>query len=128
MPDFYHFINSIQPYNKDFSWLKYLTKYASEKHIRLTPQVKTEIRKVTVSRDGSSVSWTSGVVFGPNISVMGVPINPATQMPVANNVAETRVENWISFLFEGDGINVLWLCKKSVEGGEEIIKKVFEFL
>ena len=59
---------------------------------------------------------------------MGVPIDPATQMPVPNNVAETKVENWVSFLFEGSDVNVLGLCKKSVEDGEKIVKKVLEFV
>jgi len=126
--DFFKFIDSVQPYNQDYLWLKHLTNYASEKHIRLTPQVKTETRRVTVSRGGGSVSWGPGVTFGRGVSVMGVPIDPTTQMPVPNNVAETKVENWVSFLFEGSDINVLWLCKKSVEDGGKIIKKILEFV
>jgi len=126
--DFYQFIDSVQPYNQDYLWLKHLANFASEKHIRLTPQIKTETRRVTVSRGGGSVSWGQGVTFGGGVSVMGVPINPKTQMPVPNNVAETKVENWISFLLEGSDINVLGLCKKSVEDGEKIIKKVLEFV
>lgn len=126
--DFYKFIDSVQPYNQDYLWLKDLTNYASEKHIRLTPQTKTETRRVTVSRGGGSVSWGPGVTFGGGVSVMGVPIDPATQMPVPNNIAETKVENWVSFLFEGSDINILWFCKKSVEDGEKIVKKVLEFV
>ena len=126
--DFYKFIDSVQPYNQNYLWLKYLTNYASEKHIRLTPQTKTETKRVTVSRGGGAGSWGSGVTFGGGVSIMGVPIDPATQMPVSNNVIETKIENWVSFLFEGSDINVLWLCKKSVEDGEKIIKKVLEFV
>lgn len=126
--DFYKFINSVQPYNQDYLWLKHLADFASEKHIRLTPKTKTETRRVTVSRGGSSVSWGPGVTFGRGVSVMGVPIDPATQMPVPNNITETKVENWVSFLFEGSDVNVLELCKESVEDGEKIIKKVLEFV
>ncbi|PIP52556.1 hypothetical protein COX09_00840 [Candidatus Beckwithbacteria bacterium CG23_combo_of_CG06-09_8_20_14_all_47_9] len=126
--DFYKFIESVQPYNQDYFWLKHLASYSSEKHIRLTPQIKTETKRVTVSRGGGSVSWGPGVTFGGGVSVMGVPIDPATQMPIPNNVAETKVENWVSFLFEGSDVNVLGLCKKSVEDGEKIIKKVLEFV
>ena len=45
------------------------------------------------------------------VSVIGVPIDSATQMSVSNNVAEPKVENWISFLFEDSDINFLcaWL-------------------
>jgi len=125
---FYEFISSVQPYNQDYLWLKHLSDFANDKHIKLTPQTKTETKRVTVSRGGGSVSWGPGVTFGGGVSVMGVPIDPATQMPVPNNVAETKVENWVSFLFEGSNVNVLWLCKKSVEDGEKIIKKVLEFV
>lgn len=125
---FYEFISSAQPYNKDCLWLKHLADFANDKHIKLTPQTKTETKRVTVSRGGGSVSWGPGVTFGGGVSVMGVPIDPNTQMPVPNNVAETKVENWVSFLFEGTDVNVLWLCKKSVEDGEKIVKKVLEFV
>jgi hypothetical protein len=126
--DFYKFIDSIQPYNQDYLWLKHLADYASEKHVRLTPQTKTETKRVTVSRGGGSVSWGPGVTFGSGVRVMGVPIDPVTQMPIPNNTTETKVENWVSFLFEGSDVNVLWLCKKSVEDGEKIIKKILEFV
>lgn len=125
---FYEFISSVQPYNQDYLWLKHLANFANDKHIKLTPQTKTEIKRITVSRGGGSVSWGPGVTFGGDVSVMGVPIDPATQMPVPNNIAETKVENWVSFLFEGSDVNVLWLCKKSVEDGENIVKKVLEFV
>jgi len=126
--NFYKFIDSVQPYNHDYLWLKHLTDFASEKHVRLTPQTKTETKRVTVSRSGGSVSWGPGVIFGSGVSVMGVPIDPATQMPVPNNVAETNVENWVSFLFEGSAVNVLGLCKKSVEDGESIITEILKFI
>lgn len=126
--DFYAFIESIQPYNQGCAWIKDLASLASEKHTRLTPQTKIETRRVTVSSGNGSVSWGSGVTFGNGVSVMGVPINPITQMPVQNNIAETKVENWVSFLFEGTDVNVLFLCKKSVEEGEKIVKKILEFV
>ncbi len=125
---FYEFISSVQPYNQEYFWLKHLADFANDKHIKLTPQIKTEIKRVTVSRGDGSVSWDPCVTFGSGVSIMGVPIDPATQMPVPNNVAETKVENWVSFLFKDSDVNVLWLCKKSVEDGEKIIKKILEFV
>ena len=53
--DFYKFIDSVQPYNRDYIWLKHLADFASEKHVRLTPQIKMETRRVTVSNGGGSV-------------------------------------------------------------------------
>jgi len=126
--DFYNFVDSVQPYNKNYEWLLHLANYASEKHIRLTPQIKTETKRVTISRGSGSVSWGQGVTFGSGVSVMSVPIDPITQMPVPNNIAETKIENWISFLFEGSDINVLWLCEKSVKDGEKIVKRIFDFV
>jgi len=123
---FYRFLDSIQPYNRDYSWLRHLADYSSEKHTRLTPQTKTEKRgRITV---GGSVSWTPNVIFGKGVSVMGVPIDPSTQLPVSSDLVETKIENSISFLFEGSNVNVLWLCKKSVEDGEKIIQKILEYL
>ncbi|MCX6813584.1 MAG: hypothetical protein NTV77_03885 [Candidatus Azambacteria bacterium] len=49
-------------------------------------------------------------------------------MPIPNDITEIKVENWVSFLFEGSDVNVLWLCKKSVEDGEKIIRKILEFV
>ena len=67
------------------------------------------------------------MTFGSGVSVIGVPIDPVTQMPVPNSITETKVENWVSFLFKDSDINVLGLCKKSVNDGEKIIRKVLEF-
>lgn len=125
--DLYVFLDSVQPYNQNYLWLKYLADYSAEKHIRLTPQIKEEEKKTTVSRQGGSVSWGSGVSFGNGVSLLGVPINPITQVPIPNNIVETKIEKWVSFLFDGSNINALWLCKKSVADGEMIIKKLEEF-
>lgn len=126
--DFYKFLDSVQPYNADYSWLKQLAKFSSEKHVRLTPQVKTEARRVTVSRGSGTVSWGPGVTFGSGVSVMGVPIDPTTQLPVPNNIVETKIETWVSFLYEGTGINVLWLCKKAIDDGTKIIEAIEKYL
>ncbi len=125
-PDFYKFIESVQPYSKNYEWLKRFSKFANEKHIRLTPQTKEMARRVTVTRGKGSVSWGPGVTFGRGVSVMGVPIDPATQMPIPNKEVETKVEKWVSFLFEDSDVNVLWLCRKSVEDGQKIVKKLLE--
>lgn len=126
--DLYLFLDSVQPYNQDYLWLGHLANYSSEKHIRLTPQTKAETKRVTVSSGKGSVSWGPGVTFGGGVSVMGVPIDPTTQLPVPNNIVETKIENWVSFLFEGSDVNVLWLCKKSVEDGEKIVNEILEYL
>jgi len=123
-PDFYNFLNSVQPYNTNYAWLKQFADLCAEKHIRLSPQVKNEAKRVTVSRGSGTVSWGPGVTFGRGVSVMGVPIDPSTQLPIPNNVVETKIETWVSFLYEGTSVNVLWLCKKAIEDGESIAKTI----
>ena len=130
--DFYIFLNSIQPYNLDYLWLKNLTDYSNETHYRLTPQIKKETKRTTVSGQRGSVVWQkdsmgNGATFGSGVSVMGVPIDPVTQLPVSNNIVETKIEIWVSFLFEDSNIDALWLCKKAVEDGEAIIKETLKY-
>lgn len=127
-PEVYKWLESVQPYNPNQNWLSLCKKYADDSHIQLTPQTRTETRQVSVSSGSGSVSWGPGVTFGSGISVMGVPIDPRTQMPVPNNIVKTEIQQWVSFSFSGTEINVLWLCKNAVEQGEKIIKTVFSFL
>lgn len=94
----YDFIETIQPYNDP--WLGKFNRLNNEnKHQQLAEQTRTETRRVTVSSTSGSVSWGPGVTFGHGVSVMGVPIDPRTQMPVPNNVVETKVVVWVDFLF-----------------------------
>lgn len=37
-PDLFKFLESVQPYNSDYSWLNDFSNYANEKHVRLSPQ------------------------------------------------------------------------------------------
>jgi len=97
-PRIYNLLESIQPYNDP--WLGDFNKLNNHnKHQDLVEQTRTEEKRVTVSRDGGAVSWGPGVSFGSGVSIMGVPIDPRTQMPVPNNVAHTEVAIWIGFRF-----------------------------
>lgn len=55
-PEFYHFLDSVQPYNSDYLWLKHLKDFSNEKHIRLTPQTKEKTKTMTAKRDNISVT------------------------------------------------------------------------
>jgi hypothetical protein len=95
-PGLYACLEAVQPYNSD--WLGKFNKLNNHnKHQDLTEQTRTEARQVTVSRAGGSVSWGPGVSFGSGVSVVGVPIDPRTQMPVPNVVAKTEVVIWVDF-------------------------------
>lgn len=92
-------LEAVQPYNDP--WLGKFNKLNNHnKHQDLVEQTRTEARHVKVSRGDGSISWTPGVTFSPGISVMGVPIDPKTQLPVPNTVAKTEVVIWVDFRFK----------------------------
>lgn len=116
-PDLYKFLDSIQPFqNKQNKWLTKFNKVNNEqKHNDLIEQTRTETKTVKVSgQGGGSVSWGPGVTFGSGVSVMGVPIDPRTQMPVRNNMIKTEVTIWVDFKFDGIDVSVIWLLRESL--------------
>ena len=134
--DFYHFLDSVQPYNNYYLWLNSLKDFSNEKHIRLIPQTRKETKTMTARTKNVSVTMP---IDNPNFSVHqgddcqvflgGVPVKFTNQgiIPLAPGL-ETEITKWVYFLIEGTEINILELCKKSVEDGEKIIKKVLEFV
>ncbi|KKK67366.1 hypothetical protein LCGC14_2954790 [marine sediment metagenome] len=118
-------IDKYQPYNDP--WLGHFNTLNNDnKHQDLAEQARTESKRVTVSRPGcGSVSWGKGVRFGAGVSVMGVPIDPSTQMPVPNRVTETNVTIWIDFQFRENGLSVLPFLSNSVEKVESIFEDVY---
>ncbi len=65
-PDFYQFIDSVQPYNTAYTWLKHLADFSAEKHIRLTPQIKKETKTMTAKTENVGVTMP---IDNPNFSV-----------------------------------------------------------
>lgn len=92
-----------QPYAAQ-TWLKDFNELNNKnKHVTLTPQQRHESVETRVTApNGSAVHYT-GVTFGAGISVMGVPIDPATQMPVPNSIVKTERITWVDFRFENTG-------------------------
>jgi hypothetical protein len=128
-PDVYSAIEKVQPYNDN--WLgQFNSLNNNNKHEDLVEQTRTESRQVTVeSRTGKgSLSWGSGVRFGSGVSVMGVPINPATQMPVPNIITNVSVVIWVDFTFKDNGQSVIPFIKKSIDKIKEICTQVRIFL
>jgi hypothetical protein len=119
----YDLFDSVQPYKDD--WLGQFNRLNNHnKHQDLVEQTRTETQQVTVSRGGGSVSWTSGVTFTGGVSVMGVPIDPKTQMPVPNTVAKTEVVTWVDFRFKEINQPVLPFVETSVQHVDKIFKAV----
>jgi hypothetical protein len=128
--DFYKFIDSVQPYNPDYLWLKYLRDYSNEKHIRLTPQT---IKKENETKLGNAVHVGRGASVSMNSCfINGIPVDSKdlNTEPLENFDPRLGVQRvtWISFVFSDTDINILQLCKKSVGVGEKIIKNILEFV
>lgn len=89
-----------QPFNNNswISWFNILNN--KHKHVSLIPQKRVENIQTTVSNSQGSVSWSSGVTFGPGVSIMGIPVDPTTQLPVPNSIVKTERVTWIDFLFD----------------------------
>ncbi|HEX4799132.1 MAG TPA: hypothetical protein VFV22_01200, partial [Candidatus Paceibacterota bacterium] len=93
--------DKFQPYNGNdtIKWFNVLNN--KNKHVTLVPQTRRETVETCVAHpSGGGVSWTSGVVFGSGVSVMGVPIDPSTQLPVPNNIVKTERITWVDFVFD----------------------------
>lgn len=120
----FNFLESIQPYND--AWLGQFNQLNNEnKHQNLVEQTRTEARQVTVSTpSGGAVSWGPGVTFGPGVSVMGVPIDPRTQLPVPNTQVKTEIVTWVDFRFRENGLSVLPFIEKSIMQVEAIFHEL----
>jgi len=59
---------------------------------------------------------------------MGVPIDPRTQMPVANNVLKTEKITWVSFEFDSEylpkGISALLFLKGCFNNITKLVSEI----
>lgn len=124
----FDFLESIQPYNK--AWLGQFNQLNNEnKHQDLVEQTRTEARHVAVSSpSGGSVSWGPGVTFGGNVKVMGVAIDPRTQLPVPNNQVSTQITIWVDFKFKDNGLSVMPFVEDSIKQVEGIFRELQKYL
>jgi hypothetical protein len=122
--DFDALLRRHQPFTRpDGTWLAVVKDLAAKKHTGLVPQRRVENRRVLVSRlGGGHVSWGSGVTFGSGVSVLGVPIDPQTQLPMASSQIQTQIEIWVAFQIEGTNLNAFDLCQEAVLGTKQILE------
>lgn len=131
VPDLWSYLESIQPYHgAQTEWLGQLNRVNSEnKHSALVEQTKTETERVRTTRGGSSVEWNpQNVRFGSGVSMLGVPVDPSTQLPVPHPSIEVKRIVWVDFRFEGIGKSALGLLKQGTDGIDQIARKVYELL
>lgn len=120
----YDILEDIQPYRD--AWLGQFNKLNNEnKHQDLVEQTRNESRHVSVKRPGGGgVSWGPGVTFGSGVGVLGVPIDPSTQLPVPNNIVKTEITFWVDFKFREGGQSVLPFIKTSIDSVENLYKEI----
>lgn len=116
------------------SWLSTFNKLNnSHKHLTLIPQKRTVVSEQTsvTHPSGGSIRWSNGVRFGNGISIMGVPINPQTQLPIPNNVLKVEKIKWVDFVFDNSNdpempknMSVLPFIDKSIRNVKNIIREM----
>jgi hypothetical protein len=130
-PKIYGLLESIQPYQDGYAWLGLFNRLNNEnKHGNLVEQTKTETRRVNVKiQGGGQVSWNLGSVrFGPGVLIGGVPVNPATQMPVPHPSQTVEVVTWVDFRFSGIEASALALLTDATKGVKIIADGVYAVL
>ena len=127
----YDYLGSIQPYQGSFEWLGQFNRVNNEnKHANLLEQTRIETQQVRATRPGGgSVSWNpGGARFGDGVSIMGVPVDPATQMPVPDPSLKVERITWVDFHFAGIGVSALALMRASTSGIVAIVAEVERYL
>jgi hypothetical protein len=126
-PDVGEYLRSVQPHHAKFKWLSHLNAVNNEhKHIDLVEQTRVDSPRVTVTLSrGGGVSWNPGAVkFGPGVFIGGVPVNPATQLPVPDPSQRVERVTWVDFRFSNPNISVLGLLKEALAGTERITREI----
>jgi len=110
-------LEAVQPFQSGQEWLGHFNRLNTEnKHCDLVEQTRVETQETKVTRQGGQVSWTSGVTFGQGVSVMGVPIDPRTQLPVPHPSLKVERITWVDFQFATIEVSALGLLKKALNG------------
>jgi len=125
-PNVFNFLESVQPYNDDYAWLNDFSKFANEKHIRLSPQ---EIKEESETTLGNAVRVSGKKVAMRGVSIQGIPVNSEDINSTPLDQFDTRLQvkrtTWVSFNFKGSSVNALWLCKKAVNELDKLINDFF---
>lgn len=127
----YEFLLARQPFSSEENrWLALMTKVAGEgKHIRLVPQKRLESRRIKVSGSAGSASWDpSTVKFRAGVSVVGAPIDPATQRVVPTPGVTEKIEVWVSFNLEDYNVNALGFCQQACQKTRGLIQETCRLL
>ncbi len=111
-------LEAAQPFQAGQEWLGQFNRVNNEnKHGDLVEQTRVESQQTKVTgQGGGQVSWGPGVTFGGGVSVMGVPIDPRTQLPIPHPSIKVERITWVDFQFAGVGVSALGLLKQARAG------------
>lgn len=133
-PDLVQWLLEIQHFgSRPCSWLPDFMDLANEnKHERLTPQVRNELKELRVTGGGASIGMGEGssisVAPGASISIGGAIIGGAQTFGVGRppRVQGGKVETitWISFEFESNGRPVLPFLEEILNGASYIVREL----
>lgn len=127
-PVFFSLIESFQPfYLNGNKYLEILQEKGSkEKHQFLINQKKEEKHvKTTIKSPRGGISWTTGVRFKGNISVMGVPINTQTQEPAFIPPTHQLIKHYqVTVKLSEKDVEVSSLCNSLINSVEKIVNEV----
>ncbi|MFC2033222.1 hypothetical protein ACFLUB_01695 [Chloroflexota bacterium] len=115
-------LEAVQPFQTGQVWFGQFNILNNEnKHGDLVEQTRVERQETRVtSQGGGQVAWTQGVKFGRGVSVMGVPIDPSTQLPIPHPSIKVEKITWVDFQFDGIGVSAIGLIKKALAGIKSI--------
>jgi hypothetical protein len=115
-------LEKCQPYQPNCVWLGHLSKVNNEnKHGALVAQERHETEQVKADFSSGSVSWNPAQVrFGSGVRIGGVPVDPSTQLPVANDRLKVTKTTWVDFHFQGIGVSAIALLRDALPGVKAI--------
>ena len=125
--ELWDYLETVQLYHDDYLWLGQLNRVNNEnKHGDLVEQMRVQTERVTVSTaEGGKVSWNrEGVRFGSGVSIGGVPVDPATQLPVPHPSQRVERITWVDFRFQDIDVSAIGLLRQAVQGIEGIANGV----
>jgi hypothetical protein len=82
-----------------------------------------------VTRGGSQLTWNAnGVKFGPGVAILGAPIGPRTQLPVAGSPVSVKQAIWVDFRLESIGVSALALLEQAMVGVAQIVASIGRYV
>ena len=120
-----------QPYQSGKESLGYLHDLARvNKHQDFAPQTRTETTRIRAAGRGGVVEWTpyspgqGGVQFGAGVEILGVPVDPRTQLPVPSSTQAVTKVIYVGWNFAELDIPVLTTLESLSELIPEAITEV----